>query len=131
MRAAPATPEDEVVALPAIAEALLDELSDARHRESPQTAELARRMAAGGWPWGSAVCAALGVAAGDQPRGFTGLDTWKHLPAWEDDPPPTPPRGTMRSTVPSRPDSSRPTAKRPNFKNGDFISGDFTSSDMA
>mgnify|MGYP001287488591 CR=1 FL=1 len=90
--AEPATPEDEVCALPAIAEALLDELADARHREPPQTAELARRMAAGAWPWGAAVCAALGVSAGERPRGFTGLDTWKHLPAWEDDPPPTPPR---------------------------------------
>ncbi|MBM3623410.1 MAG: ATP-dependent DNA helicase [Alphaproteobacteria bacterium] len=90
--ATPATPEDDVVALPLIAETLLDELADARHREPPATAELARRMAAGGWPWGAAVCAALGVAVGDRPRGFTGLDTWKHLPAWEDDPPATPPR---------------------------------------
>ncbi len=88
----PATPEDEVRALPLLAEALLDELA-AGPTDDDSCLRTAQRMATGGWSWGPAVLQALRSAPdAAAPRGFSGLDAWKRLPAWEDDAPATPPR---------------------------------------
>ncbi|MCW5745362.1 MAG: ATP-dependent DNA helicase, partial [Alphaproteobacteria bacterium] len=88
----PATPEAEARALIAAADALLEELADRASREPPETAAVALAMHHGEWTWGPAVLAALGVAPDTpRPRGLAGLDAWKRLPAWEDDPPATPP----------------------------------------
>ena len=51
-------------------------------------AAVAAAMAAGGWPWGPAVLAALG--AGDDPHARAvrpRLDVWKRIPAWQEDGP--------------------------------------------
>ncbi len=88
----PATAEAEARTLIAIAGALLDEIADRAHREPPETQALALAMHHGGWAWGAPVLAALGVAADTpRPRGLSGLDAWKRLPVWEDEPPATPP----------------------------------------
>jgi ATP-dependent DNA helicase DinG len=84
--------EAEARTLIAATTALLEELADRAHREPPETQTLALAMHHGGWPWGPPVLQALGVATdAPRPRGYAGLDTWKHLPMWEDDPPATPP----------------------------------------
>jgi ATP-dependent DNA helicase DinG len=82
----------EARTLIAIADTLLNELGDRAHREPPETVALALAMHHGGWSWGSEVLDSLGVAADTpRPRGFAGLDAWKRLPVWEEDPPAPPP----------------------------------------
>src|SRR4029077_11086495 len=91
----PATPEEEVAALPEVARALLDELEDMAAPASPEFKEPASAMARGQWPWGDAVLAALGIDhATRKPRSGAGLDVWRSLPQWEE-PPPAPPPGSQ------------------------------------
>ncbi|WP_231712244.1 ATP-dependent DNA helicase [Vineibacter terrae] len=88
----PTSTEAEARTLLAVISALLDEIADRAHREPPETQALALAMHHGGWPWGAAVLQALGIAPQTpRPRGLAGLDVWKRLPIWEDDPPATPP----------------------------------------
>lgn len=92
----PATPEEEVAALPEIARALIDELEDMAALASPEMKDTALAMARGQWEWGDSVLAALGISQGagtKRPRAGAGLDVWKSLPAWEE-PPPAPPPGS-------------------------------------
>src|SRR5580693_7291063 len=94
----PATPEEEVAALPEAARALLGELEDMAALASPEFKDTASAMARGRWTWGDAVLAALGIdPATRKPRGSlrqgAGLDVWKSLPVWEE-PPPAPPPGS-------------------------------------
>jgi ATP-dependent DNA helicase DinG len=91
----PATPEEEVAALPDVARGLLDELDDLAALASPEMKDTALAMARGRWPWGDAVLAALGIDQGTKKaRPGAGLDIWKALPAWEE-PPPAPPPGSQ------------------------------------
>ena len=84
----PATPEEEVAALPEVARALLDELEDMAALASPEFKDTASAMARGQWPWGDAVLAALGIDhSAKKPRAGAGLDVWKSLPQWEEPPP--------------------------------------------
>src|SRR5262249_47346514 len=79
--------EDEASALHRAAAAMLAEL--AAQSPDPRVIRIALTMTKGGWPWGPAVLAALGIGeAGD--RG-TGLDVWSKLPEWQDYAPPPPP----------------------------------------
>ncbi|HJQ59612.1 MAG TPA: ATP-dependent DNA helicase, partial [Vineibacter sp.] len=88
----PGSSDAEARTLLALAAGLLDELADRAHREPPETTALALAMHHGGWTWGVAVLRALGVAEQTtRPRGLAGLDAWKRLPVWEDEPPATPP----------------------------------------
>ena len=90
--AVPATPEEEVAALPQVATVLLDELEDMAALASRELTETALAMARGQWPWGDAVLAALGIdPAGKKLRPGAGLDIWKSLPQWEEPPPAPPP----------------------------------------
>ena len=92
--AIPATPEEEVSALPQVARGLLEELDDMAALASPEMKDTALAMARGKWPWGEAVLAALGIDQGTKnPRPGAGLDVWKTLPVWEE-PPPAPPAGS-------------------------------------
>jgi ATP-dependent DNA helicase DinG len=79
--------EDEVGALHQAMRALLAELAAAT--PDPRIGRIAWTMAKGGWPWGPAVIAALGLEAAGE-RG-TGLDVWQKLPDWQDYAPPPPP----------------------------------------
>src|SRR5439155_19455407 len=85
---------DELAALPRIAEALLAELEDMAALASPDFKDTALTMARGDWPWAAEVLAPLGI---DQPnrkfRPSAGLDVWRLLPTWEEPPPAPPPRG--------------------------------------
>jgi ATP-dependent DNA helicase DinG len=91
----PATPEEEVAALPGIARALIDELDDMAALASPETKDTALAMRRGQWTWGEAVLAALGIDQGARKaRPGAGLDVWKSLPVWEE-PPPAPPPGSQ------------------------------------
>ncbi len=75
----------EAVALQRAARALLAEL--AAQRPSRRTRSIAWTMAKGGWPWGPAVLAALGVgeATGGGPFGqASGLDVWAELDEWSE-----------------------------------------------
>ena len=90
--AVPATPEEEVAALPQVATALLDELEDMAALASRELTDTALAMARGQWPWGDAVLAALGIdPAGKKSAPGAGLDVWKSLPQWEEPPPAPPP----------------------------------------
>lgn len=91
----PATPEQEVAALPVLARALLEELDDMAALASPELKETALAMARGHWSWGDAVLDALGLdQGGRKARPGAGLDIWKSLPVWEE-PPPAPPPGSQ------------------------------------
>ncbi len=64
----PATPEEEVAALPEIARTLIDELDDMAALASPEMKDTALAMARGQWTWGDAVLAALGIDQGAKKR---------------------------------------------------------------
>ena len=87
------TPEDELAALPQIAQALIASLEDMAALASPEFKDIAITMARGDWAWGAAVLLALDVdpPAGKKPRPGAGLDIWKSLVQWEEPPPATPP----------------------------------------
>ena len=84
--------DDELAALPKIAEALLAELEDMAALASSDLKDTALTMARGDWPWGVDVLAALGLdQPAKKPRPAAGLDVWRLLPNWEEPPPATPP----------------------------------------
>ena len=87
----PADHEDEAEALVRAARLLLEELSG-----TPKAADarpLAWTMARGGWGWGAAVLAALGIE-GDGAAGANALRVWERLPEWSEHAP-EPPPGTI------------------------------------
>lgn len=69
---------------------LLGELSRLRDSARARALGIAWPMAKGGWPWGTAVLAALG-AEGEAPPGIRGLMVWERLKEWEGSAPPPPP----------------------------------------
>src|SRR5471032_175855 len=87
------TPEDELSALPKIAQALVASLEDMAALASAEFKDIALTMARGDWAWGDTVLLALDVnpPIGKKPRPGAGLDIWKSLAAWEEPPPATPP----------------------------------------
>jgi hypothetical protein len=109
------TIEDELVALPRIAAALLDTLDDMAALASPDMKDTALAMARGQWPWGAEVIAALDVSPAKKPRLGAGLDVWKSLPAWEEPPPGwrkwSPPVPTWRKRARPRATTPRPRPK--------------------
>jgi ATP-dependent DNA helicase DinG len=81
---APRSLEAESVAIMGIASRLLTDLAEGRADARSDTAGLAEAMQRGGWNWGGAVLAALGVA----PTGNTSsrpFEIWRGLPEWEDE----------------------------------------------
>ena len=76
--------ESAAAALGGIARALLAELTAGG--PGAEARAVAWTMARGGWPWGPAVLAALGVAGADPTRGgrATGLAVWERLPEWSE-----------------------------------------------
>lgn len=87
--ALPASHEAEAEVLALAAHRLL---TDLREEGRGDTAAIAWSMGRGGWPWTSAVLAALG--AGEEPHSAStrrGLMIWQRLPDWEDEAPPPPP----------------------------------------
>jgi len=84
--------DDELAALPKIAQALLGELEDMAALASSDLKDTALTMARGDWPWGADVLQALGLdQPAKKPRPAAGLDVWRLLPNWEEPPPATPP----------------------------------------
>ncbi|HBC09077.1 MAG TPA: ATP-dependent DNA helicase, partial [Rhodospirillaceae bacterium] len=86
--ALPASHEAEAEVLALAAHRLLTELGQEGRGD---TAAIAWSMGRGGWPWTSAVLAALG--AGEEPHSAStrrGLMIWQRLPDWEDEAPPPP-----------------------------------------
>jgi ATP-dependent DNA helicase DinG len=102
--ARPADLEDEAEALPKVARRLLEELAAAHGNASAaraaDTRGLAWAMARGGWGWGTAVLAALGID-GDV-RGGAALRVWERLPEWSEHAPEPPP-----GNIPVEPAESR------------------------
>ena len=87
----PGDAADAAFALQGAARALLAELAAGRTgdpRRQERLGALAMTMARGGWRWGPAVLAVLGLPS-DQSSG--GLNAWHRLPEREDAPPPPPP----------------------------------------
>ncbi|PKU22302.1 ATP-dependent DNA helicase [Telmatospirillum siberiense] len=101
----PHTHEDEVESLARAARHLLDELVRATpllHAAKQADARgLAWVLARAGWPWASAVLAALG-GAHDQGRGASALQVWDRLGEWSDHAPEPPP-----GNVPVEPGEAR------------------------
>ncbi len=85
--------EAQAAALPDAARILLGTLARLDETATRHALAVARPMAAGGWPWGGAVVAAMGGAetAAADPRG---LRVWDSLKEWEDAGPP-PPAGCL------------------------------------
>ncbi|MDX1485216.1 MAG: ATP-dependent DNA helicase [Alphaproteobacteria bacterium] len=89
----------EAEALGQAAVMLLSELAEAAAEPSANGApgagaeleELARLMAAGGWPWGEAVLRALGLDAEAAIGGAGALACWRDLPEWAEEAPEPPP----------------------------------------
>ena len=81
----PLDPEDEAEALYSATRRLLEELAHSVTTDKParaiETSGLAWMMARGGWGWGNAVLAALGVQ-GDAGRGGGAARVWERLPEW-------------------------------------------------
>ena len=78
----------QAVALREVCGLLLAELAAAPEPSREEALAVAETLARGGWPWGSAVVAALR----SQPVGnmfrTSGLDAWARLAEWEGEPPP-------------------------------------------
>src|SRR5471032_403541 len=93
------TPEDELAALPQIAQALIGSLEDMAPLASPEFKDIALTMARGDWAWGDTVLLALDVnpPIGKKPRPGAGLDIWKSLAQWEEPPPATRPAANPSS----------------------------------
>jgi ATP-dependent DNA helicase DinG len=84
--------EGEAEALGRAAKLLLQELAmgdpdDPSSGADTDMAELARLMAAGGWPWGPMVLAALGLDAEAALGGAGALAAWRELPEWAEEAP--------------------------------------------
>ncbi len=90
----PADLEDEAEALMTSVRRLLEELAARTAADTAaravDTRGLAWMMARGGWGWGNAVLAALGVQ-GDSGRGGGALRVWDRLPEWSEYAPEPPP----------------------------------------
>ncbi|ARJ67130.1 helicase [Magnetospirillum sp. ME-1] len=90
----PADLEDEAEALMTGTRRLLEELAARTNADTAakavDTRGLAWMMARGGWGWGNAVLAALGVQ-GDSGRGGGALRVWDRLPEWTEYAPEPPP----------------------------------------
>ena len=93
----PADPEDEAEALLSATRRLLEELARTtaadKASRAADTRGLAWMMARGGWGWGNAVLAALGVT-GDAGRGGGAARVWERLPEWTEYAP-EPPAGSI------------------------------------
>ena len=89
--------EDEAEALLTVVRRLLEELAAATAADKAarvvDTRGLAWMMARGGWGWGNAVLAALGVE-GDSGRGGGAARVWERLPEWSEFAP-EPPAGSI------------------------------------
>ncbi len=70
---------------------LLAEAADAA-ADDPGLADLVRLMAAGGWPWGAPLLAALGIDSEPARGGIAPLAVWRDLPEWAEEAP-EPPAG--------------------------------------
>lgn len=84
----------EVEALQAVAEALLDELTDLEPDAAREVEAIAQVMARAGWSWGPDVLAALGVGPAaplTSPTSLGALRAWTKLSEWQEEAPPTPP----------------------------------------
>ena len=93
----PHDPEDEAEALLSATRRLLEELARAavadKASKAVETRGLSWMMARGGWGWGNAVLAALGVQ-GDAGRGGGAARVWERMPEWTEYAP-EPPAGSI------------------------------------
>ncbi|HEX9808911.1 MAG TPA: ATP-dependent DNA helicase, partial [Alphaproteobacteria bacterium] len=80
----------EAAALIEAARALLAEAADEAVLD-PGLGDLARLMAAGGWPWGPHLLAALGLESDAVEGGIAPLAAWRDLPEWAEQAPEPPP----------------------------------------
>ena len=85
--AEPHTPEDTARILHKSAGALFDALAGFASEEKERARKTAAFMAKAGWRWGPAVLAVLGEAE-PMASPLTGIDAWRRLAEWEDEPPP-------------------------------------------
>ncbi len=83
----PATPEESARVLHHAARLLLDALTDFSAEEKAAARLTAATMAKAGWRWGAPILAVLG-APEKLASPLAGLDAWRALPEWEDQPPP-------------------------------------------
>ncbi|MEE8284083.1 MAG: ATP-dependent DNA helicase [Alphaproteobacteria bacterium] len=87
--------QGEAEALGRAAEMLLAELAEGDPDDpqadaqagDPEMGEIAKVMAAGGWPWGPMVLAALGLEAEPALGGAHALAGWRELPEWAEEAP--------------------------------------------
>ena len=91
----PESLEDAPLSLIDITKALLGDLRDDPYKAKADPLEIARVMGLNGkgWPWTSFIFAALGedYDPAIPVNSKTGLNVWKNLPEWSEDPPEPPP----------------------------------------
>ena len=86
----PRTPQEAASTLTWAATALFDALAAAEALEKERARKAAAFMVKAGWRWGPAVLAVLGEP--ERMAGpLSGVDAWRTLPEWEDEPPPARP----------------------------------------
>lgn len=86
----PRTPQEAARTLTRAATALFDALASAEALEKERARKTAAFMVKAGWRWGPAVLAVLGEP--ERMAGpLSGVDAWRTLPEWEDEPPPARP----------------------------------------
>ncbi|MBV9331268.1 MAG: ATP-dependent DNA helicase, partial [Alphaproteobacteria bacterium] len=81
----PATPEDSARTLIAAAALLIEELAQRPEKARLQLRALAATLDRFGWRWAPAVLQSLGEG---EAAPATGLEAWRGLPEWEDEPDP-------------------------------------------
>jgi len=86
----PHTADDGARTLTRAATVLLDGLVAAEALDKERARKTAAYMNKAGWRWGPAVLAVLGEPE-RSPGPLTGVDVWRILPDWEDEPPPARP----------------------------------------
>ncbi|HEY4264675.1 MAG TPA: hypothetical protein VGM72_05110, partial [Micropepsaceae bacterium] len=83
-------PADSARSLHVIAGALFDRLAGLSAEQKERTRLTASFLASAGWRWGPAILTVLG--APERTAGpLSGIDAWRRLPEWEDQPPRSPP----------------------------------------
>ncbi len=83
------SPEDDCLAVQAVAARLLEDPAAQTYRYRAGSARVAMMMARAGWPWGPLVLKAAETYADNSRE--DGLSVWSALPEWEDGAPPPPP----------------------------------------
>jgi ATP-dependent DNA helicase DinG len=99
--ALPHSPEDSARVLREAALNLLEEIARAVEKQRIAMRALAQTLARSGWRWSALILARIGTSE-DKLSPIAGLEVWRGLPSWEDDPYPDKPGSLPVSAADAR-----------------------------